>query len=170
MCLYLASPYTYKTTENCTKMHKHIMSTSSRTVYGWFKPLKTGCLEHQPVWLLMMRTAEAPASSATFALVVKLQLPRYTKMTSPVSYQTLSTLRVGLVIWTGTLKDRAPVGGKAKHTLFFGLLQQSGGSARASLVWSARFSFDSKVWPNRAPTPTNSISSLPSIQVATFTY
>lgn len=32
--------------------------------------------------------AEAPASSAIFALVVKLQFPRCTKMTSPTSYQT----------------------------------------------------------------------------------
>lgn len=44
-------------------------------------------------------------------------------------------------------------------TLFLGLLQQSGGSAKATLVWLAFLSFDSKVGPNRAPTPTNSSSS-----------
>lgn len=35
----------------------------------------------------MIMMAEAPAASATFVLVVKLQLPRWTRMTSPVSYQ-----------------------------------------------------------------------------------
>lgn len=36
----------------------------------------------------MMRMAEAPAASAKFALSVKLQIPRCTRMTSPLSYQT----------------------------------------------------------------------------------
>ena len=35
----------------------------------------------------MIMMAEAPAASATFVFVVKLQLPRWTRMTSPVSYQ-----------------------------------------------------------------------------------
>lgn len=40
-----------------------------------------------PVRLFMMRMAEALASSAIFALAVKLQFPRCTKMTSCASYQ-----------------------------------------------------------------------------------
>lgn len=40
-----------------------------------------------PVWLFIMRMAEAPASSAKFAFSVKLHLPRCTRITSPVSYQ-----------------------------------------------------------------------------------
>lgn len=59
---------------------------------------------------------------------------------------------------------------KCEPTLFLGLLQQSGGSAKASLVWLARFSFDSNVGPNRAPTPTNSVTSIPSTQIGIFTY
>ena len=39
------------------------------------------------VRLLIMRMAEAPAASATFALVVKLQFPRCTRIISPVSYR-----------------------------------------------------------------------------------
>uniref|UniRef100_A0A2P2IPQ9 Uncharacterized protein MANES_01G256100 n=1 Tax=Rhizophora mucronata TaxID=61149 RepID=A0A2P2IPQ9_RHIMU len=38
------------------------------------------------VWLFIMSTADAPAISATFALVVKLHLPRCTTTTSPVSF------------------------------------------------------------------------------------
>lgn len=40
-----------------------------------------------PLLLLMIRMADALAASAIFALFVKLQFPRSTKMTSPVSYK-----------------------------------------------------------------------------------
>jgi len=55
------------------------------------------------------------------------------------------------------------------NTLFLGLLQQSGGSAMATLVWLARFSFDSNVGPNLAPTPTYSPLSTPSTEIGTLT-
>lgn len=40
-----------------------------------------------PLLLLMIRMAEALAPSAIFALSVKLQFPRRTKMTSPANYK-----------------------------------------------------------------------------------
>lgn len=141
-----------------------------------------------PVRLFIMRMAEAPAASATFALDVKLQLPRCTRMTSPVSYQIKDPIVVEFIKQQKTQafnqKSRASHASEvslwvelsgtrkieANNTLFFGLLQQSGGSAMATLIWLARFSFDSKVGPNRAPTPTNSSSSWPLIQVGIFTY
>lgn len=55
------------------------------------------------------------------------------------------------------------------NTLFLGFVQQSGGSAMTTLVRLARFSFDSNVGPNLAPTPTYSFFSTPSIQAGTFT-
>lgn len=39
----------------------------------------------------------------------------------------------------------------------------------ATLVWLARFSFDSNVGPNLAPTPTYSPLSTPSIEIGTLT-
>lgn len=59
---------------------------------------------------------------------------------------------------------------RRRKTLFLGLLQQSGGSARATMIWFARFSFDSNVGPNRAPIPTNCVTSWPSTQIGTLTY
>jgi len=55
------------------------------------------------------------------------------------------------------------------NTIFLGFVQQSGGSAMTTLERLARFSFDSNVGPNLAPTPTYSLFSTPSIQVGTFT-
>lgn len=45
-----------------------------------------------------MRIADAPADSAIFALNAKLQLPRCTRMTSPVSCQTKDTADVEFII------------------------------------------------------------------------
>ena len=47
-----------------------------------------------PLWLFIIRTAEAPAACAMFAFVVNLQWPRVTMMTSPVSYQKLKRSRL----------------------------------------------------------------------------
>jgi hypothetical protein len=58
---------------------------------------------------------------------------------------------------------------KGNFTLFLGVLQQSGGSAIASLMRVACFSLDSKVGPNLAPTPTYSVYSDPLTRVGTFT-
>lgn len=57
-----------------------------------------------------------------------------------------------------------------RKTFFLGGVQQSEGSERVRRVRLACFSFETMVGPNRAPTPTNSSSSVLLIQVCTFTW
>ncbi|KAF5801274.1 hypothetical protein HanXRQr2_Chr06g0246241 [Helianthus annuus] len=49
----------------------------------YFKLSHKTYVNNVPVRLLIIRIAEAPAASATFALVVKLQFPRCTRIISP---------------------------------------------------------------------------------------
>ena len=94
----------------------------------------------------------------------------YERVKEQVKGRLIGWKHMSEIIYLGVKLDDYIVKNQNLKTWFLGLLQQSGGSASASLVWFACFSFDSKVGPKRAPTPTYSLSSKPLIQVGTFTY